>query len=57
MTASIIKSTETIISCSDNGQHPLVYINLKDGSGQCQYCGQKFELADPSELTEEKAAA
>ena len=57
MTASIIKSTESIISCSDNGQHPLVYINLKSGSGQCQYCGQKFERADPSEQTEEKAAA
>jgi uncharacterized Zn-finger protein len=57
MTASTIKSTETIISCSDNGQHPLVYINLKTGSGQCQYCGQKFERTDPSEQTEEKAAA
>jgi uncharacterized Zn-finger protein len=57
MTASIIKSSETIISCSDNGQHPLVYINLKSGSGQCQYCGQKFERIDPSEQAEEKAAA
>jgi uncharacterized Zn-finger protein len=57
MSANIIKSTETIISCSDNGQHPLVYINLNSGSGQCQYCGQKFERTDPSELTEEKAAA
>jgi len=57
MGANIIKSTEAIISCSDNGQHPLVYINLKSGSGQCQYCGQKFERTDPSEQTEEKAAA
>lgn len=57
MTASIIKSTETIISCSDNGQHPLVYINLKSGPGQCQYCGQKFERTDPPEQAEEKAAA
>jgi len=39
----IIKSTEEVVSCSDNGHHPLVYINLKPGFGQCQYCGQKFE--------------
>ncbi|RLL49193.1 zinc-finger domain-containing protein [Mariprofundus sp. EBB-1] len=42
MRNTIIKSTEEVVSCSDNGQHPLVYINLKAGSGQCQYCGQKF---------------
>jgi len=42
MRNTIIKSTEEIVSCSDNGQHPLVYINLKHGDGQCQYCGQKF---------------
>jgi len=40
---NIIRSTEEIVSCSDNGQHPLVYINLKNGTGRCQYCGQKFE--------------
>ena len=39
---SEIKVTETIVSCSDNGQHPLVYINLKDGEGRCQYCGKHF---------------
>ena len=42
MSSTTIQSTEEIVSCSDNGQHPLVYINLKAGSGQCQYCGQKF---------------
>jgi len=40
---NIIRSTEEVVSCSDNGQHPLVYINLKNGTGRCQYCGQKFE--------------
>lgn len=57
MGASTIKSTETIVSCSDNGQHPLVYINLKSGSGTCQYCGQKFIHVSPSDQAEEKAAA
>jgi len=42
MSSVVIKSTEEIVSCSDNGQHPLIYISLKPGSGQCQYCGQKF---------------
>ena len=57
MSANTIKSTKSIVSCSDNGQHPLVYINLKSGSGQCQYCGQKFERANPPEQTEAQAAA
>jgi len=42
MRNTIIKSTEEVVSCSDNGHHPLVYINLKHGTGQCQYCGQKY---------------
>jgi len=42
MRNTIIKSTEDVVSCSDNGHHPLVYINLKYGAAQCQYCGQKF---------------
>jgi len=37
-----IKVTESVVSCSDNGQHPLVYINLKSGQGRCQYCGKLF---------------
>ncbi|MDQ6955115.1 MAG: zinc-finger domain-containing protein [Mariprofundaceae bacterium] len=44
MTVDTIKTTNEIVSCSDNGQHPLVYINLKKGEGKCQYCGQKFIL-------------
>ncbi len=56
MANDTIKVTTEIVSCSDNGQHPLVYINLKNGSGRCQYCGQKFELAD-SETGKEKSAA
>ncbi|MDQ6968304.1 MAG: zinc-finger domain-containing protein [Mariprofundaceae bacterium] len=44
MTVDTIKATDEIVSCSDNGQHPLVYINLKGGKGKCQYCGQSFEL-------------
>jgi len=42
MTSDAIKVTEEIVSCSDNGQHPLVYIKLNDGKGKCQYCGQIF---------------
>jgi len=55
MSATVIKSTEEIVSCSDNGQHPLVYINLKDGSAQCQYCGQKFKK-EKSNTTQKTAA-
>jgi len=55
MSSIIIKSTEEIVSCSDSGQHPLVYINLKNGTGQCQYCGRKFVRISHSE-TSKKAA-
>jgi len=43
VTSDTIKVTEEIVSCSDNGQHPLVYIKLTSGTGKCQYCGQVFE--------------
>jgi len=56
MRNNIIKATEEIVSCSDNGQHPLVYINLKNGSGQCQYCGQKFVRVSKSGMAEKAAA-
>jgi uncharacterized Zn-finger protein len=46
MSSDVIKVTEEVVSCSDNGQHPLVYINLKNGKGSCQYCGQVFEKVD-----------
>lgn len=46
MTSDTIKVTEEIVSCSDNGQHPLVYIKLSNGKGKCQYCGQIFEQVD-----------
>lgn len=53
----VIKVTEEIVSCSDNGQHPLVYINLRDGKGSCQYCGQVFVRVDPkAEQTDQEAA-
>ncbi|HKI62094.1 MAG TPA: zinc-finger domain-containing protein [Mariprofundaceae bacterium] len=52
-----IKVAEEIVSCSDNGQHPLVYINLKSGSGRCQYCGQKFERTGQTSSPEAKSAA
>jgi len=48
MSTNTIKSTDEIVSCSDNGQHPLVYINLKNGKGKCQYCGQVFERVEKS---------
>ena len=51
MTVDTIKTTDEIVSCSDNGQHPLVYINLKDGKGKCQYCGQQFELSSNESAT------
>jgi len=56
MRNDIIKATEEIVSCSDNGQHPLVYISLKNGSGQCQYCSQKFARVSKAELSEKLAA-
>jgi len=43
MSQNTIKTADDIVSCSDNGQHPLVYISLKNGHGRCQYCGQSFE--------------
>ena len=46
MTSSTTKVTEEIVSCSDNGQHPLVYIKLSNGKGSCQYCGQIFERVE-----------
>jgi len=46
MTSDVIKVTEEIVSCSDNGQHPLVYIKLNHGKGSCQYCGQTFEKVE-----------
>jgi len=52
-----IKVTETIVSCSDNGQHPLVYINLKNDEGICQYCGKRFFRVIDSQAKEVKEAA
>jgi len=43
MSKQTIQSNKEIVSCSDNGGHPLVYINIKNGSKACQYCGQRFE--------------
>ncbi|ATX82785.1 Zinc-finger domain-containing protein [Mariprofundus ferrinatatus] len=58
MSSVVIKSIEEIVSCSDNGQHPLIYISLKDGSGQCQYCGQKFVRITKAEASnQDKIAA
>ena len=52
-----VKTTEVIISCSDNGQHPLVYINLKNSKGSCHYCGQEFVRVDSESPATEKEAA
>ncbi|MBF0281129.1 MAG: zinc-finger domain-containing protein [Zetaproteobacteria bacterium] len=43
MNKNAIKTTKDTIACSDNGQHPQVFINVKAGSGTCHYCGQRFE--------------
>ncbi len=56
MSKDVIKTTDEIISCSDNGQHPLVYINLKDGRGRCHYCGQEFVRIDPEGESAQQAA-
>ncbi|PIQ32182.1 MAG: zinc-finger domain-containing protein [Zetaproteobacteria bacterium CG_4_9_14_3_um_filter_49_83] len=48
MSMNIIKVTKEVVSCSDNGQHPLVYISLKGGKGACQYCGQQFVFSNSS---------
>jgi len=57
MGSKTIKTTEIIISCSDNGQHPLVYVNLKSGQGACHYCGQKFVRVEAEKLAKKKKAA
>jgi len=57
MGSQTVKTTEIIISCSNNGQHPLVYINLKSGKGACHYCGQKFvRVETDKKATNSKAA-
>jgi len=48
MSQQAIQSTEEIVSCSDHGGHPLVYINIKNGSKSCQYCGQRFDYSKPA---------
>jgi len=55
MNSNIVKSTADITQCSNNGQHPLVYISLSSGTGKCQYCGQRFVKCTPILL--EKLAA
>jgi len=58
MGTDAIKVTEDVVSCSDNGQHPLVYISLKDGQGSCHYCGQVFiRVANDNDKPDEQQAA
>jgi len=57
MGSQTIKTTEIIISCSNNGQHPLVYINLKSGEGACHYCGQKFVRVERDDKKDKSKAA
>lgn len=52
-----IKVAETIVSCSDNGQHPLVYINFKNDEAKCQYCGKRFIRVNDGQGKEVKEAA
>jgi len=52
MSKDPIHIRENIASCSDNGQHPLVYISLKNGEGMCQYCGQRFIQFNPDKQQE-----
>ena len=57
MSSTAIRTTEQVVSCSDNGQHPLVYINLKDGKGRCQYCGQTFVFVENDSEDKKQQAA
>ncbi|MFQ5581002.1 MAG: zinc-finger domain-containing protein [Mariprofundaceae bacterium] len=58
MGTDVIKVTEEVVSCSDNGQHPLVYISLKNGEGSCQYCGQVFvRVKNDDDRTSQQEAA
>jgi len=50
MSDQAIKVSKNMVSCSDNGEHPLVYIDLKSGKGKCQYCGQEFIRVDEDQL-------
>jgi len=52
MSQEVIQSTEEIVSCSDHGGHPLVYINIKNGSKACQYCGQRFEYVEQASTSQ-----
>ncbi len=55
---SEIRVRHPVVSCSANGQHPLVYINVSKGEGRCEYCGQVFvyDNKQPDEEGEKKAA-
>jgi len=55
MSSYSIKSTEAVVQCSDNGKHPLTYINLSNGSARCHYCGQKF-IKTTAEIRQKVAA-
>ena len=41
----ILKNHETNTSCNGDiisGNHPNIYLTLKDGSAECYYCGKIF---------------
>ncbi|MDX8389489.1 MAG: zinc-finger domain-containing protein [Mariprofundaceae bacterium] len=50
MNQQATQTTDRIVSCSDHGQHPLVYINLDSGHGSCQYCGKLFARTGPVDI-------
>ncbi len=52
----VVRTTEKIVSCSDDGQHPLVYINLEQGRGRCPYCSREFVRVDASDEASCEAA-
>ncbi|MDX8410394.1 MAG: zinc-finger domain-containing protein [Mariprofundaceae bacterium] len=54
MSEQAVKVSKNMVSCSDNGEHPLVYIDLKNGNGKCQYCGQAFIRVAEDELKQAK---
>ncbi|RME83489.1 MAG: zinc-finger domain-containing protein [Zetaproteobacteria bacterium] len=42
MNHEVVRTNEQVVACSGDGQHPLVYLNLKQGKARCPYCSREF---------------
>tara|TARA_Y100000389_G_scaffold201990_1_gene246123 strand:+ start:625 stop:837 length:213 start_codon:yes stop_codon:yes gene_type:complete len=48
----IVDNDVTKASCNGDtvsGNHPLIYLTLKDGSAECYYCGKMFVTKETHE--------